>query len=469
MPFHVHRPVLMALSLFALSLSGCQTTGPSVAKDVGPHDIACQVAAPSNGAMARVRLSKGDASALEDESTASACATLSRVGQALQDQGSAMGFEVIGPMRTHAQWNQVDNLSMRQAVLAQPEPDSVHIIITERITQCGASVGYILGCTPASGRPFVFVKRHQLLQDWAPEWVIWAHELGHAVGLTHPDGANIEPTLPQRVMTYAPTPQSVELDGHEPLAFAQMQRFRVGGPVALTRAQAHEAAGAAVAPERVLQFVSRAGAHGVNLQALSHLSDAQLLPLRRMLAPEATLDALLRDAPLSADDVPALNQWMLASNDEASWPALLAQAGPDAPSPSVGGVSLGLNLRQKLGDWLGLGRAPRPQDLVAVLQSNAIAVMGDLGGAQTLDAVMQALSRQEAVLSLDARHLGLAALGRNLARTRAPALAAFLGAASVPQFWCPQQNPPEAECLALSQSARQALTQGRAMPTLKSL
>jgi hypothetical protein len=128
---------------------------------------------------------------------------------------------------------------------------------------------------------------------------------------------------------------------------------------------------------------------------------------------------------------------------------------------------LGLNLSQSLNDWLGLSRSLRPRDLLAVLQSNAIAVMGDLGGAQTLDAVMQALSRQEAVLALDARHLGLAALGRNLARTRAPELAAFLGAASVPQFWCPQQNPPEAECLALSQSARQALTQGRAMPTLK--
>ncbi len=457
-----------ALGGLVLSLWGCQTTAPMVAQSIGPHDVACQVATPGNGAMARVRVAKGDSDSLSAESTAGACSTLQQVGEALQAQGSALGFEVIGPVRSQSEWNQVDNLAMRNAVLRQPEPDSVQVVITERITQCGASVGYILGCTPASGRPFVFIKQHNILQDWAPEWVIWAHELGHAVGLTHPDGANVEPARPKRIMTYAPNPQSVELATQEPEAFVQMSRFRSGGPVALTRAQSQQAAGAAVAAADVLKYVSRGGAHGVNLDPLAQLSDAQLLPLRQMLAPGARLSALLQGAQFSPSEVPALNQWLVASNDDAAWSSLVAQAAEEPARESAPPSSGGLDLSLKLKDLLNWSKRPQAPDLVAVMQSNAIAVMGDLGGAQTVDAVMQALSRQEAVLPLDARHLGVAALGRNLARTQTPALAAFLGAASVPQFWCPTQSKPDADCVALSNSARMALVQGRSLPTLNS-
>jgi hypothetical protein len=132
----------------------------------------------------------------------------------------------------------------------------------------------------------LYAKKHDPNNDRAPEWVIWAHEMGHAAALYHPDAPGMV-TVPERIMTYMPLPQSTVLADYESASFAQL-----GSIVNMPRMQAamgsRQGSGGRINAEQLLPLVKEAGPHGVSLSQLTHLDDSALLTLGALLEPAPT-------------------------------------------------------------------------------------------------------------------------------------------------------------------------------------
>ena len=263
-------------------LAGCQSMAPPVDEAAAPGVAACRVGDGSAQRTIQVEVWRGREDGLSAYSTARVCQQLQEVSRQLLSQGVRLRFEVMGAVQTHTGLGRANNASM-QAITASD--GRLKLVIVDAIAQCGDSVGYILGCTPQLGRPLIYAKRHDPFHDQAPEWVIWAHEMGHAVALYHPDAPGMG-SVPERIMTYMPLPQSHVLLSHESANFAQLGTL-VSPP------RMHAALGqppgpaAPIGPEQLLARVREAGPHGLPLGPLAHLDDAALMALRPLLQPGA--------------------------------------------------------------------------------------------------------------------------------------------------------------------------------------
>lgn len=253
-------------------LVGCNSTVPKVNEAAAPGTVACSVGEAASARVIRVEVWRGREEGLSAYGTARVCEQLQEVSRQLLSQGVSLRFDVMGAVQTHTGLGRANNGTM-QAITATE--GQLKLVIVDAIAQCGDAVGYILGCTPQLGRPLVYAKRHDPFNDLAPEWVIWAHEMGHAVGLYHPDAPGMT-TVPERIMTYMPMPQSRVLVNHETVNFAQL-----GSVVSLPHAALGQPPGLAlrIAPEQLLPLVRGAGPHGLPLGQLTHLGDAALLSL----------------------------------------------------------------------------------------------------------------------------------------------------------------------------------------------
>jgi hypothetical protein len=260
------------------------------------------------------------------------CQRLAQVSQGLLAQGAAVRFQVMGQVQVRPEFGPVGYSEMER--VAPGGRDTVRIVVVDAIGQCDDTTapkgGYILGCAPTIGQPLIFLNRAHF-SDRAPEWVVWAHELGHTVGLHHPDDVR-PPTASQRLMTYMPLPESTTLTASEAPRYAQL-----GIP------QPGSGSGAAVGvvpdnlpPINVAQlipFILTTGQHGVPLRQLEHLSDVELLTLRALLEPTQHIDnaalkqlsvplrinALVPLAELGRDQAQAyVRDYLMRQNDAAS-------------------------------------------------------------------------------------------------------------------------------------------------------
>jgi hypothetical protein len=279
-----------ALAAVVLGLSGCETTGPQVSDAVPPGTLACRVGPDSATRTVPVQVWRGRESGLSGYNTQRVCQQLEQVSRQLHAQGASVRFEVMGSVQIHPSLGRANNPAMQTAVAL--ENGHLGLVVVDAIEACGGTVGYILGCTPRIGRPLVFLKQHERFNDRAPEWVIWAHEMGHTVGLLHPDDPFSSTTYTDRIMTYMPLPQSERLESPERPPFASLG-WSVSSSGSGSRVGA--AVGAApekqLAPHELVPFVLNAGQHGLPLQPLVHLDDDALLTLRVLLEPVAMSDS----------------------------------------------------------------------------------------------------------------------------------------------------------------------------------
>lgn len=269
-------------------LAGCETTGPQVREDAPPGVVACSVGPSGQAHTVRLEVWRGREAGLSKYGVAHVCRRLDEVSRGLQAQGAPVRFEVTGTVQVHPDLGQANNFSMQQAVTAQD--GLMRLAIVDAIDVCGGTVGYILGCTPRVGRPLVYVKSHDRFNDVAPEWVIWAHELGHTVGLPHPDNPFSGSTYPERIMTYMPQSESSSLVEPEPAHFGWLGSSVNGHGGGAGAAVAAPLADRPVAAQDLVAFILKVGQHGVPLQALAHLDDAALLNLSILLEPSAAID-----------------------------------------------------------------------------------------------------------------------------------------------------------------------------------
>lgn len=294
-----------------VAIVGCNSMAPQVVEDAAPGTVACSVGDSAASRVIQVQVWRGRESGLSSYGVARVCQRLHEVGQQLLSQGVRLRFEVVGTVQTHSGLGRANNAAMRSV---QATAGQLKLVIVDAIAQCGDAAGYILGCTPQLGRPVLYVKKHDAFYDPTPEWIIWAHEMGHAAALFHPDAPGTD-TVPERIMTYMPLPQSTVLANDEAAHFAQL------GSIVSTR-RMHAAQGLRVgpetrlAPEALVALVQEAGPHGVDLAQLSHLDDAALLRLSTLLdssaggtAPRASLpvrtNALVLLAELGKQDAQA--------------------------------------------------------------------------------------------------------------------------------------------------------------------
>ena len=347
-------PTAWLLAAACAALVGCETTGPQVAVNTsaGPGDVACSVGADNPLRTVRIEASRGVEANVAGYTTERVCQRLAEVGQGLLAQQAAVRFEVMGQVQVRSDLGPADNSDMANT---GPVPGMVRLVVVDALIQCGSTNaptgGFIRGCAPRIGQPVVFLNR-AVFGDSTPEWITWAHELGHTVGLRHPDDVR-PPTASQRLMTYMPLPDSTTLTPTESPRYAQL-----GTP------QPGSGSGAAVGvvpdnlpPINVAQlipFILATGQHGVPLQQLQHLSDTELLTLRALLEPTAQLNN------------PALNQLSLPLRINALVP--LAELGRDQAQAYVRDYLLrthdaaSLDLR-RYGLWaLGRGQQRHPTD-----------------------------------------------------------------------------------------------------------
>lgn len=261
---------------------GCNTLAPQVLEDASPGTVACSVGDSAARRVIQVQVWRGRESGLSHYGMARVCQRLQEVSQQLMSQGVSLRFEVLGSVQIHDGLGRANNAAMQTV---QATAGQLKLVIVDAIAQCGGTAGYILGCTPQLGRPVIFAKKHDALYDSTPEWVIWAHEMGHASALYHPDAPGTS-TVPDRIMTYMPLPQSTVLADYEAVNFAQL------GSIVTVR-RMHAAQGVMrgpdmrLAPEALVALIQEAGQHGVDLAQLTHLDDAALLRLRTLLDPGA--------------------------------------------------------------------------------------------------------------------------------------------------------------------------------------
>ena len=374
-------------------LTGCESTGPQVREDAPPGVLACSVGPSGQAHTVRLEVWRGREADLSKYSVAHVCRLLDEVSRGLQAQGAPVRFEVSGTVQVHPDLGRANNISMQQAVTAQD--GLMRLAIVDAIDVCGGTVGYILGCTPRIGRPLVYVKSHDRLNDVAPEWVIWSHELGHTVGLPHPDNAFSERTYPERIMTYMPQPESSSLVEPEPTRFGQLGAYVTGsgGGGASGAAVAGPEMDRPVGAQELVAFILKAGQHGVPLQALAHLDDAALLNLRVLLEPSAAID-----------------------------------------NPLLYRISQAMRI-------------------------NALVPLAELGRDRAQAYVRDYLRSQTGMANQNLRRYGLWALGRGQLRHPTDDTRIFLQRATQVGFWCADQATKAADCVASAQAAQEALLQ----------
>jgi hypothetical protein len=265
-------------SIMSVSIVGCNSMAPKVVEDAAPGTLACSVGDNAASRVVQVQVWRGRENGLSTYGVDHVCQRLQEVGQQLLSQGVSLRFEVVGTVQTHSSLGRVNNAAMQAE---QATAGQLKLVIVDAIVQCGDTAGYILGCTPQLGRPVFYVKKHDAIYDPTPEWIIWAHEMGHAVALYHPDAPGTD-TVPERIMTYMPLPQSTRLANDEAANFAQLGSF-------VSMRRMHAAQGLRVepetriTPEALLPLIQEAGPHGVSLAKLSHLDDTALLRLSTLL------------------------------------------------------------------------------------------------------------------------------------------------------------------------------------------
>jgi len=272
-------------------LAGCESTGPriSVNHSATPGTLACSVGLSPAQRTVAVEVWRGQEPSLSTYSTQRVCERLQQVSTELGSQGASVRFDLLGAVQTHAGLGVADNATMLSAVPRQE--GRLRLVLVDAISQCGSAQvplgGFIRGCAPQMGQPVVYLNR-QLFGDTLPEWITWAHEMGHAVALRHPDDVR-PPTFPQRLMTYMALAESTTLTPQEAPAFAQLGQAPGGsGSGASVGVLAQNPPPVAVGD--LIAYVLAAGQHGVPLQPLAHLSDAELLTLRLLLEPGGQID-----------------------------------------------------------------------------------------------------------------------------------------------------------------------------------
>lgn len=267
-------------SCFFALITGCNGTAPKVVENAAPGALACSVGDQAAERVIQVEVWRGREDSLSAYGVSHVCQRLQEVSRQLLAQGVNLRFEVLGSVQIHVGLGRANNHLMQsiQAVEGQ-----LKLVIVDAIAQCGDAAGYILGCTPQLGRPVLYAKKHDPINDRAPEWVIWAHEMGHAAALYHPDAPGMV-TVPERIMTYMPLPQSTVLANYESANFAQL-----GSIVNTPRMQAamglRHGSASRISAEQLLPLVKEAGPHGVSLSQLTHLDDVALLTLSTLLEP----------------------------------------------------------------------------------------------------------------------------------------------------------------------------------------
>jgi hypothetical protein len=273
---------ILSIGILAL-ITGCNGTAPKVVEDAAPGVLACSVGDQSAGRVIQVEVWRGREDNLSEYRMARVCQRLLEVSQQLLAQGVNLRFDVLGAVQIHSGLGRANNHLMQSIQATQGK---LKLVIVDAIAQCGDAAGYILGCTPQLGRPVLYAKKHDPNNDRAPEWVIWAHEMGHAAALYHPDAPGMV-TVPERIMTYMPLPQSTVLADYESASFAQL-----GSIVNMPRMQAamgsRQGSGGRINAEQLLPLVKEAGPHGVSLSQLTHLDDSALLTLGALLEPAPT-------------------------------------------------------------------------------------------------------------------------------------------------------------------------------------
>jgi hypothetical protein len=283
---------LSVVFLFSAGLLGCESTGPKVNESAAPGTPACSAGISPAQRTVAVEVWRGQEGSLSGYSTQRVCDRLDQVSRQLHSQGASVRFELMGGVQTHASLGVADNAAMGTALPRQA--GRLQMVLVDAIAQCGSTLvplgGFIRGCAPRVGQPLIFLNR-QLFGDTLPEWVVWAHEMGHAVGLHHPDDVR-PPTYPQRIMTYMAVPESTTLTAQEAPAFAQLG-LAPGGVGSGAAVGVLPGNPPPVAPSELIAFVLNAGQHGLPLQALAHLSDEDLLRLRLLLEPVSQIGAPL--------------------------------------------------------------------------------------------------------------------------------------------------------------------------------
>jgi hypothetical protein len=268
--------------IFAL-ITGCNSTPPKVVDNAAPGALACSVGDQAAERVIQVEVWRGREDSLSAYGVSHVCQRLQEVSRQLLTQGVNLRFEVLGSVQIHTGLGRANNNLMQSIQAAEGQ---LKLVIVDAIAQCGDAAGYILGCTPQLGRPVFYVKRHDSFNDRAPEWVIWAHEMGHAAALYHPDAPGLA-TVPERIMTYMPMPQSSVLATHESANFAQLGAI-VNMPRMLAATGMLPFSAARINAEQLLPLVQEAGPHGVSLGQLAHLDDTALLSLAPLLEPVPT-------------------------------------------------------------------------------------------------------------------------------------------------------------------------------------
>lgn len=378
------------VAMVCVLLTGCESTGPQVREDAPPGVLACSVGPSGQAHTVRLEVWRGREADLSKYGVAHVCRLLDEVSRGLQAQGAPVRFEVSGTVQVHPDLGRANNISMQQAVTAQD--GLMRLAIVDAIDVCGGTVGYILGCTPLIGRPLVYVKSHDRFNDVAPEWVIWAHELGHTVGLPHPDNPFSGRTYPERIMTYMPQSESSSLVEPEPAHFGWLGSSvnGHGGGAAVAAPLADRP----VAAQDLVAFILKVGQHGVPLQALAHLDDAALLNLRVLLEPSAAID----------------NPWLSRISQAVRINALvpLAELGRDRAQKYVRDYlvtqkgAANQNLR-RYGLWaLGRGQLRHPTEDTRIFLQRATQVGFWCAGQATkaADCVASAQAAQEALLQI---------------------------------------------------------------------
>lgn len=339
-----------SVAVTALLLVGCVTTDPPAvtSQPLEAHTVKVQVYRAADEAIDHYRMDEVQA-------------VLAGVRETLRDRGIDVSFDVATQIHVDESWEDLYSQDiLRLGGRFRSDPSKVlRIFITNKIWSCGSNsyeTTVILGCTPV-GSPIVVV---QGIVDGATDnygttdRILWLHEMGHSVQLGHADSW-------QRVMTPAPQPNSTQLERYEVRQYGslgeQLRAQVVQGAVAAPLRAPQPVRPAAV---DVVAEVRKAGLHGLDLVPLKHLTDAQLLPLKALLA---------------------------------------------------GGETSGI-------------------------QANALGVLGQLGGAQSVAVVMDYLQQRPASVQRDMKEVGLIALAKNQTSDVSDRATALVIQATRPSFWC---------------------------------